>query len=236
MDKSNMHKNHRERVRMRFIADGNLDNFHEHQILELLLFYIIPRKDTNELAHRLINEYGSLYNLMSASPEEIKKRCKINIKTAILISIVPHIYRRYLQSEQKKKKQKLTSFKVTAEYFKALLDGKVTESFYMICLDINKNVKKIVKISDGNSNEAPIYIEVVVKQAILQNANFVMIGHNHPAGNPRPSVNDLNATTKIIEALKLVNVVVVDHIIIYNGGYYSFAQNQNCGLSYTRVL
>ena len=70
----NLHANHRKRVRARFIKDGNLDNFEEHQILELLLFYSVPRRDTNELAHKLLIEYGSLYNLMNARPEEIEKR------------------------------------------------------------------------------------------------------------------------------------------------------------------
>lgn len=231
----NLHTNHRERVRDRFISDGNLDSFEEHQILEILLFYTIPRRDTNELAHRIINEFDTLYNLMSCSPEEIMHRCKsikISKQTAVLISMIPHISRKYLQSEQNRKDPQLTSFSAAAAYFRGLLEGKKKESFYMLCMDINKKVKKVVKISDGNSDKSPIYIEMVVKKALTHEAKFVMIGHNHPAGNTKPSPNDINSTKVIGEALKLVDVVVVDHIIIYNGGYYSFAQNQNCGLSY----
>lgn len=138
----NLHANHRKRVRARFIKDGNLDSFEQHQILEMLLFYSIPRKDTNELAHKLLNEYGNLYTLMNARPEDIIKRCKVSEPTAVLISMIPHVGRKFLSSSLDDENVCIDTFSIANSYFEAALSGKNFESFYMICLDLNKRLKK----------------------------------------------------------------------------------------------
>ncbi len=228
----NLHANHRNRVRARFIKDGNLDSFEEHQVLELLLFYSIPRRDTNELAHKLLDEYGSLYTLMNARPEEIAKRCKVSETTAVLISMVPHLARKFLSSGLDNDRPLINSFNIAHSYFEAALIGKSFESFYMICLDLNKRLKKIVQISDGVTSNTHIYMEKVMSDALLHNASFVIIGHNHPNGNNRPSNADVDVTIKINNALSHVGIKVLDHIIICGKDSFSFAKKGLCNLGY----
>lgn len=224
-----LHEKHRDRVRNRFIRERSLENFEEHQVLELLLFYAVPRRDTNELAHRLINEYGSLYNLMNASPESIEKRCKVSKNTAVLISMIPSLTRKFLTSGNKELDQ-ILAYSVACKYFGGLMVGQDYESFYMICLDLNKYVKKIVKISDGTRSQTPVVMEVIMEHAIMYGTTFVLIGHNHPSGNKLPSSTDLEATSVIQEALNYVNVKLLDHIIVCGDEFYSFAQNNCCNL------
>lgn len=228
----NLHANHRGRVRSRFIKDGNLDSFEQHQVLELLLFYAVPRRDTNELAHRLINEYGSLYNLMNSKPEDIIKRCKVSEVTAVLISMIPHLSRKFLNSAWEGNNPTLDNYSDVATYFESLLIGKSNESFYMLCLDINKKLKKAIKISDGTSNSAPIYLEKVVSDALLYNSSFVIIGHNHPNGTPKPSSADITVTNRIVNVFEPLGIKVLDHIIVCGKTNYSFAQKGLCHLNY----
>lgn len=228
----NLHSNHRQRVRARFIRDGDLDSFEEHQVLEMLLFYAVPRKDTNELAHRLLNEYGSLFNLMNAKPEEIMKRCKISETTAVLISMIPFVCRKFLASGLDSDKPFISDFNIAKSYFEAALAGQPFESFYMICLDLNKKLKKVVKISDGVSNSAPIYIEKIISDALLYNSAFLIIGHNHPSGTPKPSSADLDVTMKIVNACMPLNIRILDHIIVCGEDSFSFAKKGLCGLGY----
>lgn len=230
----NLHANHRSRVRARFIKEGSLDSFEQHQVLELLLFYAVPRRDTNELAHKLLNEYGSLYTLMNSKPEDIVKRCKVSENTAVLISMIPDLARRFLNSAWEGERPTLNNYSSVARYFESLLVGKVNESFYMLCLDLNKKLKKAIKISDGTTNSAPIYIEKVVSDALLHNSNFVIIGHNHPNGVPKPSSSDIMVTDRIVSAFEPLGIKVLDHIIICSNGNYSFAQKGLCHLNYNK--
>lgn len=229
----NLHINHRQRVRARFIKDGNLDSFEEHQVLEMLLFYAVPRRDTNELAHKLLNEYGNLFTLMNARPEDIMKRCKVSETTAVLISMMPYVCRKFLSSGLDSNKPFIDNFNIAKSYFEAALAGQPFESFYMICLDLNKRLKKVVKISDGVSNSAPIYIEKIISDALLYNTAFLIIGHNHPSGTMKPSSADLDVTMKIINACMPINIKILDHIIICGDDAFSFAKKNLCGLSYT---
>jgi len=229
----NIHCGHRERVRKRFIKEGSLDSFEYHQVLELLLFYAIKSKDTNKLAHKMINEYGSFHNLLNASPEDIMKRCKVSETTAVLISLVPHLCRKYLRSSYDKSGAIfMDSFRTISRYFDSLLAGKPFESFYMLCLDANKKLNKTVKISEGNINSSYIHIEKIIDLALLYKSSFVIIGHNHPAGTTRPSQSDINITKKIKLALETINIALIDHIIICGSVIYSFSRENLYNMSY----
>lgn len=228
----NLHANHRQRVRARFIKDGNLDSFEPHQVLELLLFYAVPRRDTNELAHKLLNEYGSLYTLMNAKPEDIMNRCKVSETTAVLISMIPFVCRKFLSSALDNEAPFINSFNIANSYFEAALIGQPFESFYMMCLDLNKRLKKMIKISDGTTNSSPIYIEKVVEDALLHKSSFVIIGHNHPNGTKKPSNSDVQVTMQIQSALSHINIKVLDHIIICGDDSFSFAKKGLCNLKY----
>lgn len=134
----NLHEGHRKRVKERFIIEG-LDSFNDHQVLELLMFYAIPMKDTNELAHKMIKEFGSLSGLFEANPKDICNKCGVSENSAILISLIPSLARRYFKGKWGEKIV-LNSASKAGEYSVSLFVGKHYENFYIICLDSQNKV------------------------------------------------------------------------------------------------
>ncbi|HHX96394.1 MAG TPA: RadC family protein [Clostridia bacterium] len=218
----NVHQGHRQRVRERFLEEG-LDGFADHQVLELLLFYCIPRRDTNKLAHRLINEFGTLANLCESRPEDIIRRCQVSKNTAILISLVPHLARRYQQNRWREKPF-LGGSAEAGRYAISLFVGRVYEAFFMLCLDGQNRLNEAVLVNEGTINEAPIYPRNIIETALRYQAVKVVLAHNHPGGSLKPSPADLQITQLIKNALKAISVKVVDHIIVAGEEYLSMAE------------
>jgi len=219
----NIHEGHRKRLKDKYLKVG-LDSFDDHQILELLLFYCIPRKDTNEIAHKLIDKFGSLSSVFEANPYEISKVEGIGMSSAILISMVSQLSRRYLH-DKARQKAKLNTVEAACSYVKELFVGRTNEVFYIICLDTQLNVIHSSLIFEGTVKEAVVYPRKVVQEVLLHNASGVIIAHNHPSGSLKPSAEDINTTQKIVNALHYVSVRVHDHIVVGNGETFSFAQN-----------
>ena len=221
MDKK-VHSGHRQRVKTRYIAEG-LDSFEEHEILELLLFYCIPMKDTNELAHLLIEEFGSLASVFESSTSDLIKRCGISENTAVLISLIPSLSRRYLKAKWGDKPI-LNSSTKAGEYVVSLFAGRIYEAFYVICLDTQNRVNYPALLQEGTINEAPVYPRLIVETALRHKANSVILAHNHPGGSLRPSNADIEVTKRICNALEAISIKVVDHIIAGGEKFYSFAE------------
>ncbi len=219
-----IHKDHRKRVRTRYIDHG-LDGFDDHQVLELLLFYAVPRRDTNELAHKMINEFGSLHDLFEANPLEISKRCNVSESVAVLVSLIPPVSRRYLYSKMKETPS-IKSTKTAGELAISLFLGKTTESLYIICLNKHQGFIKAECVTTGNSGQAPIYPEEIAKAALRHNAAFVILTHNHPGGLLEPSKEDIIATRKIMKSLSAVGIMVLDHIIVSQNKFFSFTEKK----------
>jgi len=220
---NNLHEGHRERLKRRFIEQG-LDGFEDHQVLELLLFFSIPRKDTNDIAHRLISTFGSISNVFEAHPKDLQKVNGVGENSAILISLISQISRRYLADKNRKTFQ-LRNVEVASEYIKSLFVGRKNEVFYVICLDTQLNVIYSAPLFEGTVKEAVVYPRKVVECVIRYNASSVILAHNHPGGSVRPSMDDINTTQKIVNALSTIGVTVNDHFIVAGDKYYSFAQN-----------
>ncbi len=218
-----IHAGHRSRVRNRFILEG-LDAFEEHEVLELLLFYCIPRRDTNELAHRMIKEFGSLAGLFEAEPEEIKKRCKVSANTAILIALIPSLARKYFTIKWGDRPQ-LNSSTKAGEYATSLFAGRTYEAFYIICLDSQNRVNYAALVQEGTLTEAPVYPRLVVEAVLRHRASSAILAHNHPGGSLQPSKADIEVTSRVEKALETISVKVVDHIIVAGDRYFSFKEN-----------
>lgn len=218
-----MHGGHRKRVKDRFLSEG-LDAFEDHQVLELLLFYCIPRRDTNELAHRMIDEFGSLAGLFEAEPKDIQKRCGVSENTAILVSLIPPVARRYFTAKWGEK-PKLTSSSKAGEYAISLFAGRTYEAFQVICLDSQNRVNYAALVQEGTLTEAPVYPRLVVEAVLRHKANSVILAHNHPGGSMQPSRADIEVTGRISKALEAISVKVVDHIIVAGDKYFSFKEN-----------
>jgi DNA repair protein RadC len=219
----NLHEGHREKMKQRFIEEG-MSAFEDHQILEMLLFYAVPRKDTNEIAHRLLKKFGTLESLFDAQPEELIKLGGITKNTAVLLSMIPELARKYMLIKQGKRPV-LDSSTKAGEFVTSLFLGKNYEAFYVICLNSQNHMKYAALVHEGTINEAPVYPRIIVETALRHQASSVILAHNHPGGSLKPSSADIEVTRKICDALKTISITVVDHMIAAGNSYFSFAEN-----------
>ncbi|MDD2212889.1 MAG: DNA repair protein RadC [Clostridia bacterium] len=217
-----IHQGHRQRVKARYLKEG-LDAFADHQVLEMLLFYCIPMRDTNELAHKMIREYGSLAYLFEADPQDIANRCKVSENTALLVSLIPSLARRYFKGKWGDKPILDNSSKA-GDYALSLFTGRIYEVFYVICLNSQNRVNYAALVHEGTINEAPVYPRIIVETALRHQANSIILAHNHPGGSLQPSSADIQITRKIMTAVEALSIKVVDHIIVAGDKYYSFAE------------
>jgi DNA repair protein RadC len=222
MENTRIHAGHRSRMRERYLEAG-LDSFKDHEIIELLLFYCIPMKDTNKLAHRMIKEFGNLHDLLEADPRDISRRCGVKLSTAILISMIAPLSRRYLR-ERWGKRPILSSSSRAGQYAISLFAGRIYECFYVISLDTQNRVNHASLVHEGTINEAPVYPRIIVETALRHKANSIILCHNHPGGSLKPSRADIDVTQKICQALRPISIKVSDHIIVAGERYMSFAE------------
>ncbi|MCI8336116.1 MAG: DNA repair protein RadC [Peptococcaceae bacterium] len=221
-EKINLHAGHRHRVKQRFVEEG-LVNFHDHQVLELLLFYAQPYKDVNELAHLLLLKFGSLSGVFEASVHDLMQVKGVGYNTAVLLSLVPGIVNRY-QMDKWRDKEVLTDTTKMGQYVLSLFSGRVNEAFYIICVDGQNKVKSVQLVSEGTSNEVSVYPRMLVEAIIRSQGKHIILAHNHPSGILRPSKMDIALTKQVIAILRAISVKVLDHIIVGKGRYYSFAE------------
>lgn len=210
-------------MRARFLKEG-LDHFDAHNVLELLLAYAIPRRDTNELAHHLIRRFGSLAGVFDASHEELQKVDGIGSRAATLIKMMPDICRRYY-SEKNATDDLLNSTDKLGNYLLPAFIGRTNEIVYLLCLD-NKHKPLYGDILvEGTIDSAPIFIRNIAETALRVGAAAVVLAHNHPQGFAIPSANDVDVTIKVAKALEAVSVRLIDHIIVAKDDYVSLADS-----------
>ncbi len=215
---------HRERMRRRFLRHG-LDNFDDHNVLELLLFFAIPRRDTNVLAHELIKRFGSLSGVFEAEPGALMTVPGVGEKTAALLHLVPEAARRYLM-DKTEPGTILSNSEAVGRYFLPRFVNCGDERVYMACLDAKLKVIHCGELSTGGSTvSARFDVRTVVQTALLLNASAVVMAHNHTSGIALPSPEDEEATFRVSEALGLVGVTLVDHIIVAGDDFVSLADN-----------
>jgi DNA repair protein RadC len=217
------HSGHRDRMRDKFINQKNLDNFTEHEIIEMLLFYSVHMKNTNNIAHALIDRYGSIAGVLDVDVEELMKNDGISKKSAVLLSMLKDVFKRYSDEKWKAKKDKVSSSKSAGEYMISKFMNKKYEVFCIACLDSQNRINRLEVINQGSINEAHVYSRLVVEAALRYNANSVIMAHNHPGGTLKPSDADINLTRKLKNALELVDIKTLDHIIVADGKYLSLA-------------
>lgn len=219
-----IHEGHRQRLKERFRREG-LDNFDELYVLELLLFYCIPRKDTNPIAHRLLDQFGSLTAVLEASPEELEKVEGINKTTSTFLSLVTQVGR-YYQVRRAEPGDILRSSDQCGNYLMPYFFGRDTETVFMLCLDAKCKVICCKKVGEGNVNSANIPIRRVVEMALAANATSVVLAHNHPSGLALPSADDIQTTLRVAAALETVEITLADHIVVCGDDYISMAQSR----------
>ena len=212
---------HRQRLRDKFTNNG-LDSFHDHEILELLLFYAIPRRNTNGIAHELIKTFGSLSDVLDAPVEKLKAVDGIGDNAATLLKLMPQIARRYSMSKGSFDNI-LDTTQRSGDYILPFFLSQRDEVVLLVCLDSKNKVLNAQIIHRGSVNSTDISLRKILETAFTYNATKVILAHNHPSGIALPSVEDIETTKYIRDALKILSIKLVDHIIVADGDYVSMA-------------
>ena len=219
----NPHQGHRERKKRQF-RDFGLDAFADHEALELLLYYAIPRQDTNPLAHELLRRFGSLEAVLDASQEDLTTVPGIGENSALLLRLVPQLYRRALAGPRGKTVILNTPEKI-GHYLLQRYAGEVREVVYELCLDQKGKLLTCCRVAEGSGASADFNVRTVLMNAIRCGASLVVLSHNHPSGLALPSAADQTATDRGQRALDTVGIQLLDHIVVADGDYVSMAQN-----------
>lgn len=218
-----IHDGHREKMRQRFMT-GGLDAFADHEILELLLYYAIPRRDTNPIAHALMERYGSLPAVLSAPMEDLKRTEGIGESAAVLLHLVPQVCRR-ARLAQVGEDQVLNSSERAGAYLLECFDGESREVIYQLCLDRKGKLLACKRLGEGSVASADLDVRRLVENAILTGASAVILAHNHPSGVALPSDGDYTATMRVRAALNAIGIELADHIIVADGDFVSMADS-----------
>ena len=218
-----LHDGHRDRLRKRYMAEG-LDHFTEVQVLELMLFYCIPRKDTNELAHRLLERFGSLSQVLDTRQEDLMQVEGIGENAALFLSLFPSVAR-YYDTNQASRVTVLKDVDECGKYLLGYFKNRINETVFLLCLDAKRKVLCCQMVGDGSVNSAGVPIRRVVEMALAANATTVVLAHNHPSGLALPSREDVMTTRRLAAALDGVDVILADHLVIADGDYVSMVQS-----------
>jgi len=217
------HDGHRNRLRRRFLKDG-LDPLTDDQVLELLLFYAMPRKDTNPLARKLIAHFGSLSAVLDASHHELMAVEGVGEQTAALIHMINPISRRYLMGRSQQNTV-VASTQACGEYLLPYFYGAKDEMVYLLCLDAKCKVLLCRLLQHGSIHSASFSTRSAAAAAINCNATSVVLAHNHTSGIALPSQADIATTQELRTTLRALDVILVDHIIVADNDFVSMAEN-----------
>ena len=217
-----MHQGHRERMRKKFLLNG-FDNFEDHEILEFILFYAIPRKDTNEIAHLLIEKFGSLDAILDAPINLLKEVNGIGESAAIFIKMISSLARTYVE----RKNSTINNYKGESDLNQKIalkFIGRTEETVAVILLDAKGKIIYEGIITKGSVNAVNIYLRKIIELITLYNASSILIAHNHPSGIAVPSQEDIETTAKLSNIFQSMNINFLDHIIVADHDFVSLKE------------
>lgn len=206
-----MYDGHRQRLRDRF-EDFGPDSLKDHELLELLLFFSIPRRNTNPVAHELLNRFGSLSGVLAATGIDLRAVDGVGESTALFIRLVNEIARRARMTNIAKKP--LNNLGDLCDYCSELLSGERSEQFCVLLMDARFNLIRSVRLAAGIPDSVTVYPRLIAEHALKAGAAKVAMVHNHPAGNCTPSPEDIRTTESVSSALSALGIDLVDHIIV----------------------
>lgn len=220
-----LHKGHRERLRQRFI-DSNGRELADHELLELLLFYTHSQIDTNELAHRLIDKCGSLRDVINSSPEKIRSVSGAGKQTALFFEVLTAVNRRVRMQKYFSKKLTFNTLSSVGEFLLEHYNGANREELYAMFLDSSMRLIDFRFIASGSSDGLCFDIKSFARTALDCNAEFVILSHNHPAGQAVPSLSDREKTALVEAALSAIGIGLLEHIVVSDVAYTPTMQNR----------
>lgn len=221
---NDLHKEHRERMRKQFLAEGFSENSSEHKLLEMLLFFAIPRKDTNEIAHLLIKRFGTLGGVFEAPTEELIKIDGVGVNTAMLLKLMVPVTKKYMASKTSKVNI-YENMNAICDYLAGKYFGCNEEMFAITTFNSKGAIVGFDILANGDCVAVNVSMRQILETVIRNKAVCAVISHNHPGGTAIPSTDDINATRKIAETLNSIDVRLLDHIILCDDDYVSLAQS-----------
>jgi DNA repair protein RadC len=214
---------HRKRLRERFLKNG-LQGFHDYEVLELLLSLNTPRKDCKESAKQLLKRFQTLPAVMEGRPEELEEIEGVGPVNCLGIRLIKEVADRYLETRIISKDVVKNPNDLLA-YLNHSIRHKTKEVFTAIFLDAKNRVLTSKILFTGTLTTSAIYPREIIINALQHNSASVIFAHNHPSGDAEPSTNDIKITKKLFYALKYVEIVLHEHIIVAHDGVFSFAAN-----------
>ena len=220
-DNNQLHKDHRQRMKESFLKSG-FSSFSDVQKLEFILFFAISRKDTNPIAHRLLDEFGSFDKVLEAPISRLKLIDGIGEHAAVYLGLLLEIFSEYRKA---KCRECIPSATEAKKYASCLYIGKDIEEFYLLCLDKGNNILERKLINSGTSSEVFVSFRKLTTSAMDSRCDRIILVHNHPNGNAIPSDEDIAFTVKVMVYFIVNDVEVIDHIIVTEKEQFSFAQS-----------
>lgn len=218
-----IHDGHRKRLKDRFVKEG-LDNFNDLYVLELLLFYCVARKDTNLIAHRLLDKFKTLSGVLDATPQELQSVEDVGPGIVTFLSLIKSIWRRY-EIQHASGHVPLRTIEQCGRYIRPNFIGRSHELVFLLCMDAKCKALCCRMVGEGSVNSASISTRKIVETALSCNASSVILAHNHPSGLALPSAEDIQTTKRMAVALAAVDVVLADHLIFADGEFVSLVQS-----------
>jgi len=203
---------HRERMRARILSSG-ADSLADYEILEMLLYAAIPRRDTKPLAKRLLSEFGNLADVLSAEPQSLRKMEKVGDAVIATLKVAETLGQKMLRNKVEKKNI-LSSWQALQDYCQAVMGDKKIEHFRILFLNNKNHLISDEVQQSGTVNHTAVYPREVVKRALELGATSLILVHNHPSGDTTPSKADIEMTKEIVVAAKALNIKIHDHLIV----------------------
>ena len=220
---------HRERIKEKFLKNG-IDGFAEYEILELLLTYCIPRKDTKPIAKELLNKFKSLDNIFKADFDKLSAIDGLGKNSIVFLKLIGDLPSIIYKDELKNKKLvdketlKISNKDVLLKYLRNKIGYEEIEKFYVLYLSSSNEVIEFEENSVGTLDRSSVYPREIYKKIINLNAKSVILAHNHPSDNITPSKCDIELTNEIAKGLKNFGALLIEHIIITKNSYFSFLE------------
>lgn len=214
-----IHAGHKQRLREK--AQNNIEMLSDHEVLELILNYTVVRSNMNPVAHRLIQMFGSLSNVLDADAKSLMQVDGVGKVSAEFLTLIPKILKCYKASKISNV-DKISTIEDSINYFATILDDLPNEELYALCLDKNDKIITLLKLASGSLDTIVIEPKEIIRQLVKYSPHSVVLAHNHVMDKAYPSNNDIHFTKVLLDACNMVGINLVDHIIIAQRDSFSF--------------
>ena len=228
---------HRSRLRERYLRSG-IENFADYEVVEFMLTMFIPRIDVKPIAKGLIARFGSLRGILDAPCEELLQIKGVGENSAVFLKLIKDLISTYHANELQTSSDAITTISKLIKFFKSKIASEANEVLEMICFDTKLKIigSTSIRLAEGTVNSASVDIRKIIEIAIKRGASSIAIAHNHPRGDPRPSLEDIRLTKKLACACRPISLSLIEHIIVSKNACFSFRRDGHFDCLYDESL